>query len=83
MNATDITHYDLRYRTIARYSASGELIAKAGEWIMVEGIEGLSAKIEGLENGITYELQVRAVNAVGPGPWSDVAVGTPSAETTE
>ena len=79
MSATGITHYDLRYRAVARYSANGELIAPAGEWVTIEGVEGTSANIEGLENGTTYEVQVRAVNAAGAGPWSDVAVATPSA----
>ena len=80
MSATEITHYDLRYRTVARYSASGELIAPAGEWVTIEGIEGTSANIEGLENGTIYEFQVRSVNAAGAEPWSDVAVATPSAD---
>ena len=80
MSAAEITHYDLRYRAIARYSAKGELIAPAGEWVTIEGIEGTSANIEGLENGTTYEFQVRVVNAAGAGPWSDVAVATPSAD---
>ena len=62
MSATGITYYDLRYRAVARYSANGELIAPAGEWVTIEGVEGTSANIEGLENGTTYEVQVRAVN---------------------
>ena len=82
MRATEITHYDLRYRTVARYSASGEIIAPAGEWVTIEGVEGTSANIEGLESGTTYEVQVRAVNAAGAGSWSDVAVATTSAEAT-
>lgn len=81
MSATGITHYDLRYRTVARYSASGELIAPAGEWVTIEGIEGTSAKIEGLKNGTTYEVQVRSVKGSGAGPWSDVALATPTAAT--
>ena len=79
MSATKITHYDLRYRAVARYSANGELIAPAGEWVTIEGVEGTSAKIEGLENGTTYEVQVRSVKSSGPGQWSDVAVATPTA----
>ena len=73
MNATDITHYDIRYRTIARYSAKGELIKPTGEWVLIERVEGTSATIEGLESGTSYEVQVRAVNANGPGSWSAAA----------
>ena len=79
MSTAKTTHHDLRYRTVARYSANGELIAPAGEWVTIEGVEGTSVTIEGLENGTTYEVQVRAVNAAGARPWSDVAVATPSA----
>ncbi len=76
MSATGITHYDLRYRTVARYSAKGGLIAPHGEWIIIERVKGTSAKIEGLEPGTTYEVQVRPVNANGPGPWSPASVET-------
>ena len=79
MSTAKTTHHDLRYRTVARYSANGELIAPAGEWVTIEGVEGTSVTIEGLENGTTYEVQVRAVNAAGARPWSDVAVASPSA----
>ena len=35
------------------------------EWIVVEGIEGNEYTIEGLEDGVTYEVQVQAVNEAG------------------
>ena len=76
MSATDITHHDIRYRTVARYSAKGELIAPPGEWVIIEGVKGTSAQIEGLEPGTTYEVQVRAVNEAGPSPWSPASVRT-------
>ena len=79
MSKTKITHHDIRFRTVVRYSANGELIAPAGEWVTIEGIEGTSAVIEGVENGTTYEIQVRAVNADGARPWSNAAMATPSA----
>ena len=31
----------------------------------------------GLTNGVSYDVLVRAVNAVGHGPWSPAATGTP------
>ena len=79
MSKTKITHHDIRFRTVARYSANGELIAPAGEWVTIEGVKGTSIEIEGVENGTTYEIQVRAVNADGARPWSNVAMATPSA----
>ena len=79
MSKKKITHYDIRFRTVARYFANGELIAPPGEWVTIEGIEGTSAVIEGVENGTTYEIQVRAVNADGARPWSNAAMATPSA----
>ena len=78
MSTTEVTHYDVRYRTIARYSAEGKLIAPPGEWVIIEGIEGTSAKIEGLKSGTSYEVQVRAVNQAGPGPWSPAPSATTS-----
>ena len=82
MSTTDSAHHDIRYRTIGRYSANGELIAPPGEWGMIEGIKETSAKIEGLEPATTYELQVRAVDETGPGPWADFAVITTKPETS-
>ena len=38
-----------------------------------------SATITGLTNGTAYEVQVRAGNSVGDGPWSASASGTPMA----
>ena len=35
--------------------------------------------ITGLEDGAQYDVQVRAVNSVGSGPWSDSATGTTEA----
>ena len=32
--------------------------------------------LTGLDDGVRYDVQVRAVNAVGPGPWSAPATGT-------
>ena len=82
MNATDITHYDIRYRAVARYSAKGALIEPLGEWVIIEGVKGTNAKIEGLKPETTYEVQVRAVNAVGPNPWSESSVVTTKPETS-
>ena len=36
-----------------------------GEWTVVEGIEGNEYLIEGLEDGVTYEVQVQAIGVDG------------------
>ena len=65
---TDITGYDLQYRE----SDSGD------SWTP-ETVSGpdRSHTIENLTKGTTYEVQVRARNADGPGAWSVSATGTP------
>ena len=37
----------------------------------------VNAVIRGLTNGTDYDVRVRAVNAAGPGPWSDAATQAP------
>ena len=47
------------------------------EWIVVEGIEGNEYTIEGLEDGVTYEVQVQAVNEAGQvTDWTESALFT-------
>ena len=60
----EITDYDVQYR-----DASGEL-RDAG----YDGT-GTSMTLKDLRVGATYEVQVRAVNAEGAGPWSDSGQG--------
>ena len=63
-----ITGYDVRYR-----STLGE------EWAS-EDAPGPSHDILGLVPGQAYEVQVRAENAVGAGPWSYSEVAAPRTE---
>ena len=44
---------------------------------------GASHTIGGLENGVEYAVRVRAINAIGPGPWSESATATPVAAVKE
>ena len=60
----EITNYDVQYR-----DASGEP-RDAG----YDGT-GTFMTLKGLRVGTTYEVQVRAVNAEGAGPWSDSGQG--------
>ena len=67
----DISGYDLRYR-----------VGTSGSW--ADGPQnrtGASASIASLTAGTSYQVQVRATNAEGDGPWSDSgtgSTGTPS-----
>ena len=71
-----ITHYEVRYRTAA--IRIGDTIIAPGDWTLYpKKITDLSVKITGMTNDIPYDVQVRAVNAAGPGPWSDMSAGTP------
>ena len=60
-----ITHYDLQYR-------------RSGSWTQVDGITSRSRTITGLTNGSSYEVRVRAANAVGDGAWSNTTSATPT-----
>lgn len=62
-----VTSYDLRH------SVEG-----AATWTTVTGVTA-PRTITTLVNGTTYEIQVRAVNAIGNGAWSPSALGTPAA----
>ena len=47
-------------------------------WFVSYG-QSLSHTIEGLTNGVSYDLQVQAWTRAGESPWSETATGTPSA----
>ena len=52
--------------------------AGAGTWTTVTGVTS-PFNITGLTNGTSYDVQVRAVNAVGNGAWSASSTATPAA----
>ena len=74
-----ITAYDLRY-----IKTSEDETVKSNwtvlEHIWMTGSGALTYEITGLTNEIQYDVQMRAVNSVGLGPWSLVVNGTPTAE---
>ena len=65
-NGAAITDYDVRYRR-----SGGVWEGSSGEFL------DRSTTITSLTNGTAYEVQVRAANSVGEGPWSASATGTP------
>ena len=69
-----IDDYDVRYRT------------SGGTWRHlpddVKSTATTTATITGLMNGTSYDVQVRAGNRVGDGPWSPSARGTPMASAS-
>ena len=63
-----VERYELRYRPLD--VTDGEL-HNGGEWqVWPHSTAATSAVISGLEVGTLYGVQVRAVNANGPGQWS-------------
>ena len=80
----DITSYDLRYiRSDAPNKADSNWTERDGIWTS----GALRHMLSGLTNGVDYDVQVRAVNAVGNGSWSGAGAGkpltTPSAPTID
>ena len=72
---SDVTGYDLRYiRSDALDKADANWTIRSSIW----DSGGLRYDLEGLTNGATYEVQVRAVNVSGTGPWSETFTGTPA-----
>ena len=80
---SSLTAYDVRY---IRRDAPDKADAN---WTLLRNLEPnpiwntLEYTVSGLTNGVWYDLQGRAVNAVGPGPWSETfeqrPAGNPSA----
>lgn len=78
-----ILHYEVRYRTSA-IRIPGGAVVPAGEWIIYpDKVEGTSVEITGLDSGTAYDVQVRSVSDVGPGPWSEISTGITRLEETE
>ncbi|MGI9256439.1 MAG: BspA family leucine-rich repeat surface protein [Salinispira sp.] len=66
-----ITGYELIYREVG-----------VTAWTDASGITGTDHTITGLTNGAIYQVQVRAINAEGAGPWSPPATESPLFSTT-
>jgi hypothetical protein len=73
----NITGYDLR-----RIRSDAPDKADAN-WTVEQDVRSsgdeLRHTLGGLDNGVEYDVQVRAVNAAGKGPWSQTGKGAPRA----
>ena len=72
---TAITSYDLRY---IRDDATDK---SDGNWTLETGVGTLSDRsytITGLDGGVKYDIQVRAHNDAGHGPWSEAEADEPT-----
>ena len=79
-DSSAITSYDLRYIETAADET------RDSNWTLLEdvwttGSGDFQYTLTGLTGGSSYDLQVRAVNAGGDGPWSETATGTPTTVT--
>ena len=70
----DITGYDVQYRQGIR-----------GNWrdVPQEDVSGTSATITGLNEGTLYQVQVRAINNEGSGPYSQPGAGSTNMENPD
>ena len=76
-----VTAYDLRYiQTSADETVNDNWTVVDNAW--TTGPDPLEYTITGLTDGTQYDVQVRAVNSAGDGPWSATATGTPTRATT-
>ena len=76
-NRSRITDYDVRYCDTSNSNVCDDDDTDDVDWTKLddEGDNATStattASITGLTNGTTYEVQVRATNAIGDGDWSE------------
>ena len=70
-----ITSYDVRHiETDADETVDTNWIVEAGVWTP-GSLEEYT--VGGIDGGISYDVQVRAVNSEGGGDWSSTSMGTP------
>ena len=76
-----ITAYDLRHiETSADETVDSNWSVVEDVW--TQGSGALSHELTGLGAGAQYDVQVRAVNSTGDGPWSTTVTGTPTLAET-
>ena len=50
---------------------------------MVAQLDTYSYNIDGLTNGVSYDVQARATNSAGTSEWSSSVLGTPHVQNTD
>ena len=80
---SEITSYDLRSS-----DATDEEKEDPANWdetfLAWTPLDGdLQGRVAGLTNGVEYDVQVRAENAIGEGDWSETLKGTPAIQNTD
>ena len=79
MAALPSTAYDLRHiRSDAANKADANWTVAQDAWT---SSGALSYELTGLDGGQQHDVQARAVNAAGDGPWSATVTGTPTQAT--
>ena len=74
---TGVTSYDLRHIPTAADETEEDNWTVVGDiWTVTHG-GYLERRVTGLAGNTQYDVQVRAVNQAGAGPWSETATGTP------
>ena len=80
-SGSPITAYDLRYiETSADETVDSNWTVVDDVW--TSGEDALSHELTGMRAGTQYDIQVRALNSTGDGPWSATVTGTPSLAET-
>ena len=78
----DLTAYDLRYISTAAdesVDANWNLVRR----VWTPGEAEPSHRITGLQNGVEYDAQLRAINESGTGPWSAKVSAVPTANAQD
>ena len=78
-NGSSVTDYDLRYRACTATDKTCETSPTWGSWSTITHTgTATTASKTSLTNGTAYQVQVRAENANGDGPWSSSTSATPA-----
>ncbi len=76
-NGAAITDYDVQYRPVT------DPVSSWTEWNAGDTSVTIGVTITNLDNGTSYDVQVRATNSVGDSDWSPSARASPSASAAQ
>ena len=75
--SSQVSSYDLRYIQATADEEVDSNWTVIGDVWNAESVGSLEYAITSLVGGVRYDIQVRAVNRAGAGPWSESVTGTP------